>query len=249
MRYLSSTTRTIDIVFYKMSFGERLIETFDGASMAEIARQLGVSHSTIRNYVQQGRLPDAEVLIQIANRTNVSLKWLLTGAGNKSADSDSLGNLGGLLDEGHVAAIERLRLDWQEDQGRKISWDDFLELLVTRGELSVKSAGFTEQFKSKFDDLEYVVNRHAIMSQSLVELIRHEIIHGDLFDPIRELIASEIAGKNVSQVAQEGGIRDMIREIVREEVSNSRKRPVYPLVLSAADDDDELEETTRRKAG
>lgn len=246
MRYLSSTNRTIDTFIYEMSFGERLIETFDGASMAEIARQLGVSHSTIRNYVQQGRLPDAEVLIQIVNRTNVSLKWLLTGAGSKSAESDSLGNLGGHLDEGHVASIERLRLDWQEGHGRKISWDDFLELLVTRGELSVKSAAFTEQFKSKFDDLDYVVNRHAIMSQSLVEMIRHEIIHGDLFDPIRDLITSEIAGKDVSQVAQRGGIRDMIRELVQEEIANGRKARLIHMDFGHGEDEEDI---PRQKAG
>ena len=71
-----------------MSFAERLIEAFDGASMAEIARRLDVPHSTIRNYVQQNRLPAADVLIEIANRTNVSLNWLLTGDSNRFGVSE-----------------------------------------------------------------------------------------------------------------------------------------------------------------
>jgi transcriptional regulator with XRE-family HTH domain len=49
--------------------------------MADIARRIGsYRHATIRNYFQ-GRLPAPEVLIKIANETNVSLNWLLTGDG------------------------------------------------------------------------------------------------------------------------------------------------------------------------
>lgn len=62
------------------TFPARLSEAFGFASMAEIARQVGVPHATIRNYFQ-GRLPAPEVLIKIAKETNVSLNWLLTGTG------------------------------------------------------------------------------------------------------------------------------------------------------------------------
>lgn len=62
------------------NFSRRLSETFGGATMAEIARRIGVPHATIRNYFQ-GRLPAPDVLIKIANETNVSLNWLLSGAG------------------------------------------------------------------------------------------------------------------------------------------------------------------------
>jgi transcriptional regulator with XRE-family HTH domain len=66
-------------------FAQRLVEAFDGASMAEIARRLKLPHSTIRNYVQNDRLPSAELLIEIANRTNVSLDWLLRGKAQDQA--------------------------------------------------------------------------------------------------------------------------------------------------------------------
>ena len=61
-------------------FQDRLKQVFDNASMAEIARRLELPHATVRNYFQ-GRMPAPEVLIKIANETNVSLNWLLTGKG------------------------------------------------------------------------------------------------------------------------------------------------------------------------
>ena len=62
------------------NFSQRLSEAFGFATMAEIARRIGVPHATIRNYFQ-GRLPAPDVLIKIANETNVSLNWLLSGTG------------------------------------------------------------------------------------------------------------------------------------------------------------------------
>lgn len=61
-------------------FQERLKQVFDNGSMADIARRLDLPHATVRNYFQ-GRMPAPEVLIKIANETNVSLNWLLTGRG------------------------------------------------------------------------------------------------------------------------------------------------------------------------
>ena len=48
--------------------------------MAQIARRIGVPHATVRNYFR-GRLPSPDVLIKIANETDVSLTWLLIGRG------------------------------------------------------------------------------------------------------------------------------------------------------------------------
>jgi transcriptional regulator with XRE-family HTH domain len=61
-------------------FQDRLKQVFDNASMADIARRLELPHATVRNYFQ-GRMPAPDVLIKIANETNVSLNWLLTGKG------------------------------------------------------------------------------------------------------------------------------------------------------------------------
>ncbi len=58
----------------------RLNRAFDYGSMADVSRRLGIPHATVRNYYQ-GRLPASDVLIKIANETNVSLNWLLIGTG------------------------------------------------------------------------------------------------------------------------------------------------------------------------
>jgi AcrR family transcriptional regulator len=63
------------------NFADRLKHVFDNASMADIARRLDLPHATVRNYFQ-GRMPAPDVLIKIANETNVSLNWLLTGKGD-----------------------------------------------------------------------------------------------------------------------------------------------------------------------
>jgi transcriptional regulator with XRE-family HTH domain len=61
-------------------FVERLNKTFEGATMAVVAKRLGIPHATVRNYYH-GRLPAPEVLIKIASATGVSLNWLLLGRG------------------------------------------------------------------------------------------------------------------------------------------------------------------------
>ena len=70
-------------------FQDRLKQVFDNASMAEIARRLELPHATVRNYFQ-GRMPAPDVLIKIANETNVSLNWLLTGKGELFAGGGPL---------------------------------------------------------------------------------------------------------------------------------------------------------------
>ncbi|HMJ07963.1 MAG TPA: helix-turn-helix domain-containing protein [Pyrinomonadaceae bacterium] len=79
-------------------FSERLGEAFDFATMAAIARRLGVPHATVRNYFG-GRMPSPEVLIKIAGETNVSLNWLLTGSGEKFVRYDRPLDLGLVLEQ------------------------------------------------------------------------------------------------------------------------------------------------------
>lgn len=88
------------------SFQERLSRIFDYGSMADIARRLELPHATIRNYFG-GRLPSPDVLILIANETNVSLNWLLTGKGEMYAGSPKGVDLGRILDERIAEIIER----------------------------------------------------------------------------------------------------------------------------------------------
>src|SRR4051794_23923362 len=79
-------------------FTQRLQRAFDYASMAEIARRIGVPHATVRNYFQ-GRMPAPDVLIKIANETNVSLNWLLTGKGEMFLASNPKLDLDRIIEE------------------------------------------------------------------------------------------------------------------------------------------------------
>ena len=71
---------------------------FDFASMAEIARIIEVPHATVRNYFA-GRLPAPEVLMKIANATNISLNWLLLGQGEMYAAKRRTLDLNRLLED------------------------------------------------------------------------------------------------------------------------------------------------------
>ncbi len=88
-------------------FSERLKRAFDHATMAEVARRIDVPHATVRNYFQ-GRLPAPEVLIKIAEKTGVSLNWLLTGKGAMYIAGERPVDLDALLEERIVNIVQRL---------------------------------------------------------------------------------------------------------------------------------------------
>ncbi len=85
---MSSTPSTI-----VKNFVARLKETLGTGEPAEISRKLGISYQAAKNYLE-GRLPSAEVLTAIAEQTDYSLNWLLTGKGaKKTASEDRQENL------------------------------------------------------------------------------------------------------------------------------------------------------------
>jgi len=87
-------------------FQDRLKKVFDNGSMADIARRLELPHATVRNYFQ-GRMPAPEVLIKIANETNVSLNWLLTGKGELYAGAPAAVDLDGIFERRIEELIDR----------------------------------------------------------------------------------------------------------------------------------------------
>jgi transcriptional regulator with XRE-family HTH domain len=66
----------------------RLKEALGTEEPAEIARGLGISYQAAKNYLE-GRLPSAEVLTVIAEQTDYSLNWLLTGQGAKKTAAEN----------------------------------------------------------------------------------------------------------------------------------------------------------------
>jgi transcriptional regulator with XRE-family HTH domain len=79
-------------------FVDRLKRTFEGETMADVARRLELPHATVRNYFN-GRLPAPEVLIKIAAETGVSINWLLSGSGEMYAGDTAPMSLGRFIEE------------------------------------------------------------------------------------------------------------------------------------------------------
>jgi len=103
----------------KGEFQDRLARIFDYGTMAEIARRLDLPHATIRNYFG-GRLPSPEVLIKIAEATNVSLNWLLTGKGEMYAGKPKGLDIGIVLEERIAEIVDRKLAEWFDAGSRKI---------------------------------------------------------------------------------------------------------------------------------
>jgi hypothetical protein len=68
--------------FENKDFVDRFIELCDTSKPAEVARFLDISYQASKNYLE-GRLPETQTLIHIAEKTNCSIDWLLLGIGKK----------------------------------------------------------------------------------------------------------------------------------------------------------------------
>lgn len=69
-------------------FGERLRKAYGGADNSKIARQLKRSDAALTNYMK-GRVPPAELLVEISAQTGFSIHWLLTGNGPEKLDEEA----------------------------------------------------------------------------------------------------------------------------------------------------------------
>jgi hypothetical protein len=63
-------------------FASRFADVCGTQEAAKVQRLLNIPYQSAKNYLN-GRLPQAEVLILIADRTGCSIDWLLTGRGKK----------------------------------------------------------------------------------------------------------------------------------------------------------------------
>lgn len=125
----------------------RLERAFDGQSMADVARRLGIPHATVRNYYN-GRLPAADVLIKIARASGVSLDWLLLGRGEMYAGDTAKVDIGRFIEN-------------------KIS-DIIAEKLATTGRETIHDLGTIDDF-----DVEAAVVRLDDPSLVMQEWFRH----------------------------------------------------------------------------
>ena len=80
-------SRTNTTSVENLQFIARLVEVCETAKPAEIAQLFNVSYQAAKNYMA-GRMPDTGVLLNIAENTDFSLHWLLTGTGKKFVGKD-----------------------------------------------------------------------------------------------------------------------------------------------------------------
>jgi hypothetical protein len=65
-----------------LEFASRFADVCGTAEAAKIQRLLNIPYQSAKNYLN-GRLPQAQVLVMISERTGCSIDWLLTGRGKK----------------------------------------------------------------------------------------------------------------------------------------------------------------------
>ena len=103
-----------------MNFGERFLEAFENASITEIANRLDKTYQGVKNYTE-GRIPSAEILLDVYHSTGCSLHWLLTGEGPKYA---------AFLGDGLLEAEDRHALLKIAEQEKKPIQDVARELII-----------------------------------------------------------------------------------------------------------------------
>ena len=64
----------------KLSFADKILKTMGTLSQREFARRLGISPSTLWEYLH-GRTPPADFIARICEQFDIDESWLLTGEG------------------------------------------------------------------------------------------------------------------------------------------------------------------------
>ncbi|MFO8057016.1 MAG: helix-turn-helix transcriptional regulator [bacterium] len=89
----------------------------EGETQVQFAERLGTTQASISRYIN-GRQPDRETLLKIAERTGTSLDWLLTGRGSGSSGED-----GGHSDPLTEAMRSFARLDGLTSEDKEVLQD------------------------------------------------------------------------------------------------------------------------------
>ena len=72
------------------TFGSRLKELIGDKSGRSFAREIGISYSTLHNYITDVSSPTLDNLIALARHTNVNLEWLATGQESKNKETSDI---------------------------------------------------------------------------------------------------------------------------------------------------------------
>lgn len=202
-------------------FAKRFAEACGTDKPAEIARKYSISYHTAMNYLD-GRLPTADMLRTIRTLTSVNIDWLLTGEGPKglAAATNTAAGVSKKLDATlrTIAREQAEHLFGDADiagTNREEATLSFLTEFLLHRALVIFNLATDDEMPAKdrkrAERFTFVANR----PQSLD-------------DRIRELVRQEASG-----TFDEGRLRAIMREIVREEVQP--KRPVFNVDLGDKD--------------
>lgn len=105
----------VDASVHKVQVGERLrlaIEAL-GLTQAAVARSLGVSPTKLGNWIRGDNYPPPLILVQLADRWNITSDWLIRGkiAGTASPLADELWKSASALEEEKSVAALRAGAD------------------------------------------------------------------------------------------------------------------------------------------
>lgn len=198
----------------KTTFGERLRTAFNNATNAKIADKIGVGRSTVVNYLA-GRIPEWEIVLRIQKVTGCDLHWLLTGENNTRRDAGTLeAPIADLLRK--VASEQSHVLFSDAELGGKNLERKTLDLLANY------------LIARALRSLNLIDNETDVMPVADVKLAgRFTFIANvpqSLDERVGEIVEKKLSQNNVSSVAQREAFRDMISELVQEEIAKSRRK-------------------------
>ncbi|AVI67255.1 transcriptional regulator [Shewanella sp. WE21] len=97
------------------SFSERLGSVLGSKSGRAFSKEIGISYSTLHNYLSGVSSPTLDNLITLADKTGVSIEWLATGRGDEVREVKALYNAG--LDIEEFALIPGYRIQVSAGHG------------------------------------------------------------------------------------------------------------------------------------
>ncbi len=172
------------------SLPQRILELKGNQTTASFSRFLGVGISTLHNY-EKGRTPPLEFLLLLAQKTGVSLQWLLTGEGARYREEQPLAGT-------QVEPMSILVVDDKEYQresivnlleaegyrcvqagslpeARECLGSESIDIVVTDLRMPNEDDGLVllREVNEKFDDIRtIIVTVHAATARTAVEAIR-----------------------------------------------------------------------------
>lgn len=101
------------------NFKDRVVSLWPNTSIKEIADTIGMTDISLHRLFKENRLPKADSLLNIHNKTGCDLKWLMTGEGSSLPNGPTKREI-----DAESANIQAHTVT--DTQGNRVSLDDFV---------------------------------------------------------------------------------------------------------------------------